>query len=113
MDNSQICNLISQVTKGWTPLRVELLEPAGSSFTLRIVSDHFIGVPMLKRFDEVTGLLHTQLPELVKAHLFDLETWTAAEFTDLEKQGKTSTALSPSGHGSMAAHGPATNDAGL
>lgn len=43
---------------------------------------------MLKRFDEVTELLHARLPELVKTHLFDLETWTSAEFPDLKKQGK-------------------------
>ena len=113
MDYDKIRELITQVINNWTPLRVEILEPAGSSFTLRIVSDHFVGTPMLKRFDEVTELLHARLPELVKAHLFDLETWTTAEFTDLEKQGRFSRFASPDGRGSMAARGPDTKDADL
>ena len=84
MDQGQIYTIVQQVTKKLTPSAVSILSLEDDVLTVRVVSESFDSLPMVKRFRLLADLFETDAQKLLESYTLVFEAWTKAEIKDLE-----------------------------
>ncbi|MGK5088361.1 hypothetical protein WDW86_12445 [Bdellovibrionota bacterium FG-2] len=82
------------MTKVLTPESLKILDLDEDTLTIRVVSDTFSAVPMVKRFKLLADLFEKEAPGMAASHTLVFEAWTAAEAKGLEANEKPTNASS-------------------
>ena len=79
MDSKELRRRLVEVTKTLTPESVEITSVESEVLGVRVVSDSFQGIPLVRRFKQLAELCAEQAPEISTNYSLIFEALTSAE----------------------------------
>jgi stress-induced morphogen len=76
MGTHEIYTMIKQATKPLAPVYYQIVSVEDETLTIRVVSDSFIGMPMVSRFKQLADLFEKEVPYLPEKYTLVFEAWT-------------------------------------
>lgn len=89
MDKRQLTEIISDVYKSLSPKKVSVFHKNEDIIYIRVVSEAFTGMTFSARFKLLNQMLKDQQVDLFNKYNYVFEAFTAAEVTQLPKNGES------------------------